>query len=74
VSPRDSSVSVYDESAAAAGTVIARLPIAGDPYAIAVDVADHRVYTANLDATVSVIDESAGAGSGRVTATVPVGP
>jgi YVTN family beta-propeller protein len=78
----DNTVSVIDESNDShRGTVTATIPVGNDPTAVAVDPTNHNVYVTTYDQTmspqdissVSVIDESGDANSGRVTATIPVG-
>lgn len=64
-------VSVIDESYdARRGTVIATIPVGGEPDALMVDPATHDVYVTNIDGVLSVIDESGDTRRGTVTAQI----
>ena len=66
-----SDLAVFD---GATNTVTATIPVGADPDAVAVDTSTHAVYVVNGDDnTVSVIDESGDANTGKVVATVGVG-
>ena len=58
----------------ATNSLTATIPVGGYPDAVAVDTSTHEVYVTNgYDDTVSVIDESGDANTGKVVATVGVG-
>ena len=59
--------------AASAFPVTATIHVGSEPDAVAIDPSSHNVYVANFDSkTVSVIDESGDAKTGKVTATIHV--